>query len=54
MIELYNELMSRLKYLDSHDAKIEMSINEIEIRKSEITLSIVRVQQILLKSIKNK
>jgi hypothetical protein len=54
MKDLYEELMARFKYLESHDAKIEMSINELEIRKSEITLAIVRVQQILLKSIKNK
>jgi len=54
MIELYEELMTRLKYLDSHDAKIEMSFGEVEIRKSEITLAIVRVQQLMLKSIKNK
>jgi len=54
MKELYEELMVRLKYLESHDARVEMSENELEIRKSEITLAIVRVQQLLLSSITNK
>lgn len=49
MKELYNEMMDRLYYLRSQE-----QTEEVTIRINELTLSIVRVQQILLENIKNK
>ncbi len=46
MTQLYNEMLERLKYLETQE-----QTNEIKYRLAEINLSIVRVQQLLLKDI---
>lgn len=48
MEKLYKEMTDRLKYLETLE-----KTDEVKSRINEITLSIVRVQQILLKKIKN-
>lgn len=47
MEDLYDELIERLKYLEEEDYTAEIST-----RINELTLVMVRIQQILLKKIK--
>jgi hypothetical protein len=47
MEELYKEMMGRLEYLESLE-----QTEENKTRINELTLGIVRVQQILLKDVK--